>query len=323
MKKVNVIAFQLFISLLFVMCLPILSMGDEAGLANLSGKILINIQIGKKFYEYQLDFASNTFDKTCEQDIRKREIDWLKYHIAESESFLEARKRLKRDTSRLLESATDLFNKDEMLSIGSAYMSSDFGRCQTNSVQKIKPLTDKILIDVVSRSLGDIRIIPNKQSSYAIVNKKYDFGSSIVIVNILKKEIITPLCQESVVARLVSWSPDGRFVAYVTDKIADRRHGILVIYDVDKNKVVLNRNLVEYTPSIAWNQSSTAVAVLTEKTDLSFNPFNCCCLMPAGHPASNYSFSLQIYDFQREIKTINDFLKINFDRAGQHTVLWE
>ncbi len=299
-----------------------LSFGSESN-SVLHGNILVNIRLGRNFYEYRFDPASDSFKKTHEKEITVHEIDSLKYYTAESDSFREARKRLKKDNSRLLESATDLFNRDEQLSINRSYISASLGKCQANSVYPIKPLNDPRVREAALASIRDQRIIRNVQLTYAIITTKYDFGGTFIIVNILTKEVITPFCQEHMAARLIEWSPNGNFIAYLLGKFAGDRRSALVIYDVVRRQSILHVDIEDRVESTAWSPQSDAISILTEKSEMSYHPLNCCCLMPAGHPEANYTFSLRIFDFTREVKTVPNFMKKNFTQPGVQSILWE
>lgn len=287
----------------------------------MAGKILIYIE-GK---EFRLNLPSSNVEKYAES--KEQKVDRASSRRRETDLFSEARKRLKPDTSRPLETATDLFSRDDLLKIQLIHRKVAFNEqnCEVNSVYNLRSITDEKPIDGISRNMNDIHIMANRQGTYAVVNPRYYSGSNFIILNVKKKEAVTPFCIDKLAIKDMEWSPDGRYIAFSIGIPLRSGFSSLWIYDVIKAKIIFQKKFTDRISisSIAWNPSSNAVALLIYEAGISKNPLNCCCFIPAGHPQSNIKYNLKLYNFHREIKSINVISRDGESPSGRGNVLWD
>lgn len=304
--------FPLWALLSLSICQPVMGMSEKDTSSILTGIIVISVLGNQELFEYTYTLKTSTLETTCDacEDVPKNQPERAR------ESWLILKKD---DQSLPLEKATGLFSPHELLSISNVFLQACIGKCEINTIHTIEPLTDMKTIDAASRSLKYTLIIPNKQRTYALESGKGLSKGSGAIVDIGRKEIITPFCGNRV--KELEWSPDGRFIAYSIGMVEDVHGNTLVIYDPVNRKVILEKNLGELITSLAWSPSSNTVAVLTKKTRFfSLNPFNLLMFL-GGHPIEYGTFSLAIFNFEHEMKSIKTFLKDVKNASG--VILWE
>jgi hypothetical protein len=302
----------LLLLILSLVCNISLCFGEEKVHSNLTGVIYISIKGEQGSYGYYLDLRTNNFEATC--DVLKSTSE--KYPGMHSEHGGVPKNK---DQSIPLKMATEFFTPQEMLSISHIFLQSKTEKDQLNSIRIIAPLDEMKGLDLASRALAYEAITLNEQRTYAVLKSTgYNKGNGSII-DIKRKHIVIPFGGDEV--KDFEWSPDGKFIAYAIGSIKELFGNTLVIYDVANHKAVLEKNGEELIDSLAWSPSSDNVAVLTRTSRFfSLNPWNLFLLI-GGHPKEESSFTLRIFDFEKEVKTTKGFLKGVNNARG--VMLWK
>jgi len=298
------------------------AMSMKINSSNLHGKLLINIQSGKKYYEYRLDLLTSVLENTIVADCKYIENKDKIIAIEESDAFRDARLHLKNSEPKPMTLATDLFNREELISISRLSFTTIRGKCTPGSVLPIEMIRDENNRREAVQLMEYKILTTNKSQTYVNVSSEpnmFALGSGTVI-DIKKKVVLIPFCGNKV--RLFEWSPNGKYIAYAIDnsRWIPSMGKILVIYDVENRKIVLEKGLGDYIQSMAWSPDSDHVVVLIKSTRLlTVEPSEQMALL-AGHPVEHDNFSIKIYDFKKEIKSIDIFAR-GEDAKG--LILWQ
>jgi WD40 repeat protein len=260
------------------------------------GTILINVRGSHRYYEYSLVGDKNQLRKTKEGEKEDK-----------SREFIIAEKELKKEPSKL-DQLSNSFSLDEMISMVDLSKESTIGKCESSTSHPIKPIKDLHRIEQSKRLFDQTLIITNKQMTHAVITSPYIKKYSGSIIDIRNREIIFTFCGN--VVREALWSPDGNFIAYaISSSINDLKATTLVIYDIQKKKSVFRKELVnEYISSISWHPASKQVAIVTKTARyVGFNPMDYWMII-SGHPREHNNFNLRIFDFEKEVEVINNFI---------------